>query len=252
MFKYFKVSESGDVGVIKINRASKHNSFNQEMWEEYYEVFKYLDKLVKVVVLYGDGKNFCSGIDLNSIKLMNQVKPEFIKSFQKCINAPVEFGIPVISISHGISFGLALDIISATTIRICSKDVKYSIKEIDIGIMADIGSLQRLPLITNNISRINEYALTGSNFGYKEAQELGLVSYVCKDKQECINKAMELADLIKAKYLPAIKGTKKHLELMNINSSSVKNGLNSVSVDNAELMNDIGYKRFFMKKFSKL
>jgi delta(3,5)-delta(2,4)-dienoyl-CoA isomerase len=207
--------------------------------------------------LSGTGKHFCAGLDLqDSLKHISNIKPttgvSFIKNFQQCINSPVESHIPVVSISHGVSYGLALDILSATTIRFCTKDVKFSIKEIDIGIMADIGSLQRLGYLVNNQSKLNQLALTAQDFGSNEAKELGLVSDVFDSKNEAFDKALELAIAISKKYQPAVIGTKKHLELMSVNSDWTKHGLDQVARDNAKLMSDESYKKFFLGVLKKM
>jgi delta(3,5)-delta(2,4)-dienoyl-CoA isomerase len=190
------------------------------------------------------------------LKDISNIKPttgvSFIKDFQQCINAPVESHIPVVSISHGVSYGLALDILSATTIRLCTRDVKFSIKEIDIGIMADIGSLQRLGYLVNNQSKLNQLALTAQDFGSDEAKELGLVSDVLDTKDEAFDKALELAIAISEKYQPAVIGTKKHLELMSVNSDWTKYGLDQVARDNAELMSDDSYKKLFLGVLKKM
>jgi delta(3,5)-delta(2,4)-dienoyl-CoA isomerase len=260
-FKYFNVRVSPNgITHVEINRPKTHNSFNEESWTEYYEVFKYLstETSTKVIILSGVGPNFSSGIDLNSVvgllksSKAGSLNVSYIHHFQKCIAAPVEFDIPVISVSHGITYGLALDIISATSIRIASRDAKFSIKEIDIGIMADIGSLQRLPVIGGNASMINEFALTARDFTADEAREAGIVSDILDTKEQALERAQELAELISSKYAPAVKGTKKHLDLMNVGTDVVKRGLELVGTDNAALMNDPGYSKFFVQKYRKL
>lgn len=213
----------------------------------------------RAIILSGHGKHFCSGLDLQgNLKAVTSMDAtngvHFIRQFQECIAAPIHSHIPVISISHGVSYGLALDIISATTIRLCTSDVRFSIKEIDIGIMADIGSLQRLGYLVSNQSKLNELALTARDFGAVEAQDLGLVSGCFPTKDNALNSAISMANKIAGKYQPAVIGTKKHLEMMNVNSENAHAGLESVAVDNAQLMSSASYKNYFMgfmKQLSK-
>lgn len=226
-------------------------------WEQYRGIFDQLNKTdTRAVVLSGVGKHFCSGLDIKTslkslVSMDHQSGELFIKEFQDCIASPLKSHIPVISVSHGVSYGLALDIVSATIIRMCTADVKFSIKEIDIGIMADIGSLQRLGYLVNNQSKLNELALTARDFGSEAAFDLGLVSNVFEDKKSAIDNAISLAIEISKKYAPAVVGTKKHLEMMTTNSDWCHHGLDSVAKDNAKLMSEDAYRDFittFMKQ----
>lgn len=227
-------------------------------WTQYRSLFEALDRTdARAVVISGSGKHFCSGLDVTAnvaqIAAMDeQTAPAFIKTFQDAVLAPIRSHVPVISISHGVSFGLALDVISATTIRLCTRDTRFSVKEIDIGIMADVGSLQRLGYLVSNQSTLNEWALTAREFSGTEANELGLVSGVFATKEDAMKYALHIATLISSKYRPAIAGTKKHLELMNVNSEWAHRGLQSVARDNGELMASVAYKEFFAGFLAKM
>lgn len=254
-FSHFKVTQTNNIAHVEVNRPSKANAFNETTWNQYYQLIQHLSENTdtRVIVLSGVSKNFSAGIDLTAISPALASQPEkfyaFIKHFQKCINAPIEFNIPVISVSHGVCYGLGLDIISATTIRIASADTRFSIKEIDIGIIADIGSLQRLPVIMGNISKLNEWALTGREFSAKEALQFGVVSDVLDSKDSAIDKAFEIARAICSKYGDAVKGTKKNLEFATIDNLIVQKGLDQVALDNSELMSKKSYWKFFMLKY---
>lgn len=258
-FTHFRVTPvTPGVVHVEFNRPKVINSFGPTTWDQYGALFHALDKddSVRCIVLSGRGPHFCSGLNLKETfpALTGMKDPNnttFVDKFQEDINAPVIISKPVISVSHGYTIGLGLDIISATTIRLCTKDAKFSIKEIDIGIIADIGSLQRVSVLVGNSSKVNEMALTGDAISGDEAKELGLVSGVYETKNDAIQRAYKLAGKIAVKYVPAVEGTKKHLELMNTNSELVKSGLKFVSIDNTALICDDKYKKFFggfMKK----
>ncbi|KAH3671395.1 hypothetical protein WICMUC_004692 [Wickerhamomyces mucosus] len=265
-YNHFKLTYlENDIVLISINRPNKRNCFNQQTWYEFAQIFQDLSQNpqnIRVIILDGQGDHFCSGIQLSVLSSglipKNSKNSTFnerlskLKEFQECIKIPLKINIPIISISHGVCFGLGIDIISATNIRICTKDVRFSIKEIDVGIMADIGSLQRLPFITNNISKINELALTGDEFDSDLALKIGLVSEVFPNKIDALNYALKLAQKIKTKYKPAVEGTKKHLELMTINNEFTNKGLDLVARENQILMDSPKFKEFVTKKFSKL
>lgn len=101
---------------------------------------------------------------------------------------------------------------SCCDIRIASKDVKISVKEVDIGIAADIGTLSRLPKIVGSISWVKELALSARVFGADEALAFGLVSQVYENKAKSVEAALKLAGLIASKSPVAVQGTK---ELIN-------------------------------------
>jgi delta(3,5)-delta(2,4)-dienoyl-CoA isomerase len=113
---------------------------------------------------------------------------------------------------HGFAFGLGLDISTCADIRICSKDVKFAIKEVDIGLAADIGTLTRLPKVVGNFSWIKEVALSARIFGAEEAFRVGFVSQVLETKEKAIEAALKMSQLLASKSPVAVQGTK---ELLN-------------------------------------
>jgi Delta3,5-Delta2,4-dienoyl-CoA isomerase len=131
----------------------------------------------------------------------------------------------VICVIQGPAVGIAIDISSACDIRIAVQDVKLSIKEVDIGIAADVGTLQRFPRIVASDSWTRELALTGRFFGAKEALEKGFVSYVCESKDQGVEKAMGIAKLIAGKSPVAVQGTKTLLNYSR--DHSVREGISS-------------------------
>jgi len=118
----------------------------------------------------------------------------------------------VICVMHGPSLGIAIDISSACDIRLASQDTKLSIKEVDIGLAADVGTLQRFPRLVGNDSWTRELALSGRFFTASEALEKGYVSYVLESKDKAVEKAMEIAKVIASKSPVAVQGTKHLLD----------------------------------------
>jgi delta(3,5)-delta(2,4)-dienoyl-CoA isomerase len=113
---------------------------------------------------------------------------------------------------HGITLGLGLDISTCADIRICTSDVKFAVKEVDIGLAADIGTLSRLPKVVGSFSWVKDVSLSARFFGGEEALRVGLVSYVLENKAAAIAKALDLASLLAEKSPIAVQGTK---ELLN-------------------------------------
>ena len=120
--------------------------------------------------------------------------------------------IAVICVLHGISYGLAVDIASACDIRICASDARISVKEVDIGLAADLGSLNRLPRIVGNGGWVKEVCLTGKVFGAEEALRVGFATGVLPSKKDAVAEALRLARVLAEKSPVAVMGTK---ELIN-------------------------------------
>jgi Delta3,5-Delta2,4-dienoyl-CoA isomerase len=116
--------------------------------------------------------------------------------------------VRVICILHGAAIGIAIDISSACDIRVASRDTKLSIKEVDIGLAADLGTLQRFPRLVGNDSWTRELALSGRFFSASEALERGFVSYVLESQGKALEKGMDIAKTIVLKSPVAVQGTK--------------------------------------------
>jgi len=154
---------------------------------------------------------------------------------QAAINAVEEARPPVIAAVHGGCIGAGVDLICACDLRVASADAYFRIAEVDVGITADLGTLQRLPhLIPGGIVR--EMALTGRSMGAEEALRRGLVSEVAESREAAVEAAMALARTIAAKSPMAVAGTKRSLNASR--GRSVEEGLRDVALSNAAtLMN---------------
>lgn len=124
----------------------------------------------------------------------------------------------MICVLHGISLGLAIDISCCADIRICSKDTKFAVKEVDIGLAADIGTLSRLPKAVSSFSWVKDVCLSARIFDANEALAVGFVSQVLETKVKAIETAIQLASLISSKSPVAVQGTKELLNHARDNS----------------------------------
>jgi Delta3,5-Delta2,4-dienoyl-CoA isomerase len=120
--------------------------------------------------------------------------------------------LAVICVMHGHTLGLAMDISTCADIRICSADTKFAVKEVDIGLAADIGTLTRLPKVVGNFSWVKDVSLSARIFGAEEAYRVGYVSQILETKEKAIQAALKMAELIASKSPVAVQGTK---ELLN-------------------------------------
>jgi Enoyl-CoA hydratase/carnithine racemase len=127
-----------------------------------------------------------------------------------CCNAIEECPKPVIAAVHGKCIGAGLDMISACDIRLCSEDAIFCLKEANIGLVADMGVLQRLPLIIGQ-GFAREMAYTAENYSARKAEKMGLVSDVYADQDALAAAAQQLAMQIVANAPLAIQCTKEVL-----------------------------------------
>uniref|UniRef100_H2Z615 Enoyl-CoA hydratase n=1 Tax=Ciona savignyi TaxID=51511 RepID=H2Z615_CIOSA len=115
---------------------------------------------------------------------------------------------PVITAVHGGCIGGGMDVITACDIRLCEKEAFFSVKEVDVGLAADMGSLQRLPLIIGSDSLVRDLCFTGRRMKADEAKSCGLVSTVYEDKASMIDGAIQLAETIATKSPVAVQSVK--------------------------------------------
>ncbi|EWC46896.1 hypothetical protein DRE_03908 [Drechslerella stenobrocha 248] len=213
------------VAVVEINRADAMNAFTPNMILNIGKIFNQLatDEDCRAIVLTGAGdKAFTAGLDLKQTSLagsggkdsartmISELRP-LLLSFQNAVTQAEKCLKPIISVMHGYSFGMAIDLTTATDIRICTSDVKLSVKEVDIGLAADVGSLSRLVKIVGSMSWVKDICCSARIFGADEALRQGLVSAVYKDKKEALAAALKLAGLIASKSPVAVQSTKEIL-----------------------------------------
>ncbi|ODV87038.1 hypothetical protein CANARDRAFT_195772 [[Candida] arabinofermentans NRRL YB-2248] len=236
----FNVHHLGDgVAHLEINRARSFNSFDENTWLEYESILFKLDELqtITIIIVSGIGDTFSSGLD---VKFMlkkfqaftnNDQFLKFLKIFQRCISTPLRIGKPTIGLIHGTkNFGLALDLLCCYSMRIFTKDVTFSLKEIQLGLIPDMGVLERLAKQTQNVSLLMKLALTGCKFGIEEVLELGLVSKkdVAENYQAGLEMAKKLANSISIYQGWCINGVKKSIEEVIENDVEVSTALENV------------------------
>ncbi|KAK6354995.1 hypothetical protein TWF696_004121 [Orbilia brochopaga] len=226
-YEHYNVTFPQDgIAVVEINRAEALNAFTGDMIINIGKVFNQLatDSDCRVIILTGAGdKAFTAGLDIKQTslsgspgqkdparKMIADMRP-MLMAFQNAVTQAEKCIKPIISVMHGYSFGMAIDLTTATDIRICTSDVKLSVKEVDIGLAADVGSLSRLVKVVGSMSWVKDICCSARIFGAEEALRQGLVSAVYKDKKEAMAGAMKLAELIASKSPVAVQSTKEIL-----------------------------------------
>lgn len=245
-FETLTISSENRVANIQLNRPKKANAINAAMWQEIKDVFDLVDESpeVRVAVLSGQGKHFSAGIDFeflgsmyNKLSGLSEGRKQerlrqIIIGLQDCITAIELCRKPVIAAIHGACMGGGVDLITACDIRYATADARFSIKEVDLAIVADTGALQRLPRIIGD-GLFRELAYTGLEFDGVKAHSMGLVNKVFPDQMNLLAGVKELATQIAAKSPLAIRGIKE--TMIYSRDHTVAEGLKYVATWNAAI-----------------
>jgi len=198
----FKVEHEDHIAWLILNRPAKRNVMGAAFFEELSAHLAQLDQdpAVRAVVIKAEGKSFTAGTDLNEAASLlsgegaDQRENTRIKilALQAGLTAIEKCRKPVIAAVHSHCIGGGVDLISACDIRLATEDAVFSIRETRMGIIADLGTLQRLPYIIGQ-GWFRELALTGRDFTAAEALQMGLLTRVCENREALYAAASELA-----------------------------------------------------------
>lgn len=206
-YNFFDTDIKGNILLAGFKNSRKFNAFNWQFFEELPCLIKEIesDKNIKVCIFHaGDGKNFSSGLDIEeffkrfSSIIFQKNETEFykiIKQMQYGINKIAKSSKIFISAVKGYCVGAGLDFVSACDLRFCSNDALFSLRETKLGILADLGSLQRLPFIIG-FDNAKYMALTGGDFGSGYALRVNLVNELFDGPDELLDKTIEIAKFI--------------------------------------------------------
>lgn len=222
-FEHLEIEREGPVATIWMNRPDKLNAISDDMWNDIPAAVGQLDDddTVRVIVLAGRGKAFTVGIDLGLLASLQPTGPSpaagnrrlysEIKRLQNTVSCLAVTAKPVIAAIHGYCLGAGANLISACDIRLASSDATLSIRETKMGLVADIGALQRLPGIVGN-GVTAEMAMTGADYPASWALEHGLVNRVYDDHDALMAGAKQLATEIAANSPLVTQGIKRILQ----------------------------------------
>ncbi len=258
----FKITIENHVATVAFNRPDKANSLHEVAWEEMQDIFETLDQKpeVRVIILAGEGKHFCAGIDLSllmDIQKFDGINCEarkretlrkFIFKLQHSITAIERCRKPVLAAIHGACLGGGFDIVTACDMRYASEDAYFAVKEIDYGFVADIGILQRLPKVISS-GMAAELAYTGRRVSGAEAAAIGLTNRVFASPEEMLEEVMKVAVHIASKSPLAIRGTKEML--LYSRDHSVADSLNYMAAWNASMLISNDLMEAFSASMSK-
>jgi enoyl-CoA hydratase len=248
VYESVTVDVEGHVARVTLVGPGKGNAMGPAFWSEMPVVFAELDADpdVRAIVLTGSGRNFSYGLDLQAMGgTLTQVmsdgtsarpRADFhaeVLRMQGAINAVADCRTPTIASVHGWCIGGGVDLISAVDIRYASADAKFSVREVKLAIVADVGSLARLPLILSD-GHLRELVLTGKDIDAARAERIGLVNGVYDDAEASLAAAHATATEIAANPPLTVRGIKDVLDAQRI--SRVSESLRYVAAWNAAFL----------------
>lgn len=248
-YECFDLEISDKVADVRMNRPAKANSMIASFWRELPMIVDDLSASgsVRAIVLSGEGKHFCSGMDLEVFANDDTVGPnarsghrsrrnERFRStamkLQDTFSSMERCRVPVLAAIQGACVGGAIDMVTAADLRYATADAFFSIAEINIGMTADVGTLQRMPkLVPEGIVR--ELAYTGRKWSAQEAKAVGFVNEIYDDTDALLEAVFETAAVIASKSPMAIWGTKQTMHYTR--DHSVADGLEFIANWNAAM-----------------
>ena len=241
--KCFDVEVTDKVGHIRLNRPDELNSMVREFWTELPEIVRGLDARgdVRAIVVSSTGRHFCAGMDLGVFTSgdtaitpgdndeMGRVRARLRQTalmLQESFTSFERVRMPVLAAIQGGCIGGGVDMVTAADMRYATADAFFVIQEINIGMTADVGTLQRLPkIIPDGVAR--ELAYTGRRMSAQRALEVGLINEIFPTHEDLVAGVLDIAREIASKSPLAIWGTKEML--LYSRDHSVEDGLNHIA-----------------------
>ena len=221
-YQCFELDQKDGIAHLKLNRPEKRNSMIPAFWQELPSIVEKLDAAgnTRVLVISSRGKHFCAGMDLGVFSTtpkgnqglgmghQREKFRQFVLALQNSLSALENARFPVLTAIQGGCLGGGLDLIAASDCRYCTEDAYFTIAETRLGLVADLGTLQRLPhLIPMGLAK--EMAYTGRKLSSQEALQCGLVNQVFADHQSLVDGVMEMAKSIACHSPLVVNGCKE-------------------------------------------
>jgi enoyl-CoA hydratase len=243
-YKSFELTLDNGVAALKLGNAKFKNALTKDFFAEFPAAIRALDQSgeVRALVLHSEGTHFCSGIDLNFFAdetLINTSSPAVRESFRRLVLTMQEScsvlntaRFPVLAACQGAVIGAGVDLVSACDLRYATADSYFVIQEINIGLMADLGSLQRLPLALPD-AIVRQLAFTGSHLSPQKAEQLGFVNQVYEGHEQMLEDVLKTARTIAERSPLAVAASK--LALNYNHGRTVEDALLNAAVTQAAI-----------------
>jgi len=221
-FSCFSLSTENHIAHLVMNRPEAMNTMSPTFWRELHEVLTDIHKAgtARALVISSTGKHFSAGMDLQTFGSAIQMDDsnaesrsavfDMLTDMQHTFTLLEELRMPVIAAIHGGCIGSGFDMVTACCVRYASADAFFCIQEINIGLVADVGTLQRLPKLLP-MALVKELAYTGRRLSAEKALAHGLVNEVLPTHEATVAAALQAAKEIASKPPVAIWGTKQVL-----------------------------------------
>ncbi|RJF88091.1 crotonase/enoyl-CoA hydratase family protein [Oleomonas cavernae] len=243
-YEAFELTVKDHVAHLALNRPGKLNTMIPAFWTEIVEIFKTLeqDPTVRAAVISSTGRHFTAGMDLSVFtslvpatgdqgRLREQLR-RIVLTIQECFNVIEKARFPVLAAIQGGCIGGGVDMVTACDMRYCSADAFFQVAEINIGMTADVGTLQRLPHVLPS-GMVRELAYTGRRLSARQALAFGLVNEVFETHDALVDGVLAIAAEIAGHSPLAVAGTKEMLNYAR--DHSVSDSLNYIATWNAAM-----------------
>jgi len=214
-YECFELSIDGGVAHLKLSRPERRNAMTVAFWRELPEIVRGLD--VRTLVISSTGPHFTAGMDLSvfansalgtgSVEARGKFR-EKLEELQETFNALAAAPFPVIVAVQGGCIGGGVDMVTACCLRYATRDAYFVIQEINIGMMADVGTFNRLPKQLPE-AVVRELGYTGDRLAAERAERLGFVNGLFESHEQLVAGALEVARRIASKAPVAVAATKQ-------------------------------------------
>ncbi|MCB1158333.1 MAG: crotonase/enoyl-CoA hydratase family protein [Leptospiraceae bacterium] len=262
-FNFFEIVQEGNIAILYLNKPEKRNAMDWDFWSELPDAVAEIngEPSIRAFIIAARGKSFSTGLDIASFTA--QFKDilhsktadsrarlmQLILDMQKGINAVYDSNKSSIAVVHKHCIGGALDLISACDMRYCTSDASFSLREIKVAIVADMGSLNRLPAIIGQ-GNTRELALTGKDISSAEALRMGLVSNILPSFDEAMDYARKVANEIAENPMFVQVGVKEVMR--ELTTKTLEEGLRYVALWNSSYLYshefDVAMESFHKRK----
>lgn len=248
-YQSLRIEQADGIAELVLTGPGKGNSLGPDFWREMPEALRALDAddSVRVILLRGDGAHFTYGLDLmamtetlgplilgeGNLALERTKLLQLIEKMQAATEGLARCRKPVLAAVQGWCIGGGIDLIAACDFRYCSREARFSLREVRVGITADLGALQRLPRIIGE-GNARELAYTGGDVDAERALQMGLVNQVFATPEELLAAARATARKIADNPPLVVQGAKQVMEYCA--DKSVADGLRYVAVWNSAFL----------------
>ena len=242
-YEYVKVDITNNIGIVAMNRVDALNALNVGLARDITESVRELGSRedVRIIILKSNARIFCAGLDLKAFTgrdVSNPIRsiinfPADDHYLLDCCNVLEDCRKPIIAAVNGKCIGGGLDIACACDIRLCTEDASFSLREAGIGLVADMGVLQRIPLIIGQ-GFAREMAYTARYYTSREVEKMGLVNGIFPDQAALMEGAKKLAAEIADNAPLAVEGSKEVLNFSR--NKSIWDGMTLAMHKNMVLM----------------